>query len=139
MKLMGLDYGRRRIGIAITDDSGNGIRGLTTIDRKKNPDSVSKLLSIIENEHPKLLVIGLPLDVDDADTVMSKEIRSFSRKLCESSGLPAHFIDESFSSKRAGELMMFRKKKVRQDKGAIDRLAACLILERYREEQECKQ
>ena len=137
MKLMGIDYGRRRVGVAITDENGYGIRGLLTIDRKKNPDYIPVLLNCIQNEQPQMLIIGLPLDTNDADTVMSKEIRSFSRKLCESSGLTARFIDESYSSKRAGELMMFRKKKTRRNKGAIDRLAACLILERYREEQEC--
>jgi putative Holliday junction resolvase len=137
MKLMGVDYGRRRIGVAITDEFGHAIRGLTTIDRLKRPDAVKALLSLIEQEKPATLIFGLPLDVNDADTVMSKEVRSFAEKLNLSSGLPIHFVDESFSSIRAAELMRFRKKKERQDKAAIDRLAACLILELYREGQGC--
>ncbi|HEX3020095.1 MAG TPA: Holliday junction resolvase RuvX [Chitinispirillaceae bacterium] len=135
MKLMGIDYGLRRVGVAVTDEQGLAIRGLTTIDRQKKPDLISSILSLIEQEKPQILVIGLPLDINDADTVMSKEIRSFAEKLQISSGLPVNFVDESYSSKKAAELMKFRKKKMRRDKAAIDRLAACLILESYREDQ----
>jgi putative Holliday junction resolvase len=132
---MGIDYGLRRVGIAVTDEQGLAIRGLTTIDRKKNPDLISAILSLIKQEKPEVLVIGLPLDINDADTIMSKEVRAFAEKLQASSGLPVNFVDESYSSKKAAELMRFRKKKMRKDKAAIDRLAACLILQSYREDQ----
>jgi len=135
MKLMGIDYGLRRVGIAVTDEQGLAIRGLTTIDRRKNPDLIAAILSLIKQEKPETLVIGLPLDIDMAETVMSKEVRSFAEKLQISSGLPVNFVDESYSSKKAAELMRFRKKKMRKDKAAIDRLAACLILQSYREDQ----
>ncbi|HON09346.1 MAG TPA: Holliday junction resolvase RuvX [Chitinispirillaceae bacterium] len=134
MKLMGIDYGRRRIGIAVTDSSGQHIRGLTTIDRKKHPDPIIPIISIIRQENPDLLVLGLPLDINDAETVMSKEVRCFAESLKERSGKPVDFADESRSSRRASELMLFRKKKQRRDKAATDRLAACLILETYRED-----
>ncbi|MBN1601563.1 MAG: Holliday junction resolvase RuvX [Chitinispirillaceae bacterium] len=137
MKLMGIDYGRRRIGIAITDADGYSIRGLTTIDRKKKPDTIPAIHDIILAQSPDILIFGLPLDIDNADTVMSKEIRAYAAKLFSVSAVPVHFVDESYSSIDAGRLLMFRKKKVRKDKSAIDRIAACLILERYREEQGC--
>lgn len=132
---MGIDYGQRRIGVAVTDQEGLSIRGLTTIDRQKKPDVITYLLSLIEQEKPDALIFGLPLDNNDADTVMSIEIRSFAEKLSISSGLPVHFVDESYSSIKAAELMRFRKKKERRNKANIDRLAACLILESYREGQ----
>jgi len=135
MKLMGIDYGIRRVGVAVTDEQGLSIRGLTTIDRKKKPDLIAAILSLIKQEKPEALVIGLPLDINMAETVMSKEVRSFAEKLQVSSGLPVNFVDESYSSKKAAELMRFRKKKMRKDKAAIDRLAACLILQSYREDQ----
>jgi putative Holliday junction resolvase len=137
MKLMGIDYGRRRIGIALSDSDGYSIRGLTTIDRKIKTDAISAILNIIKTETPEKLIFGLPLDIDDADTVMSKEIRIFAAKLSSESAVPVEFIDESFSSIAAGKLLMHRKKKVRRDKSVVDRMAACLILERYREEQGC--
>jgi putative holliday junction resolvase len=137
MKLMGIDYGRRRIGIAVGSDNGIPVRGLPTLDRKKNPDSISKLCLIIENEKPESLIFGLPLDSNDADTIMSKEVRSFAGKLETRTGLPVHFIDESNSSLQAAEFLMHRKKKERRDKGSVDRIAACLILEQYIRECGC--
>jgi len=69
----------------------------------------------------------------DEETTMSKEVRCFADKIEKQCGLPIHFVDESFTSKRASELMMFRKKKARRDKGLSDRIAACLILETFLE------
>lgn len=135
---MGIDYGRRRIGTAVTDQTGTNIRGLETIDRKKRPDPFPALLSLISRENPDLLVVGLPLDVSDGDTEMSLEARSFAERLQELSGLPLQFVDESFLSIRAHELLRFRKKKERRDKGAVDRLSACLILQQFREEHGCE-
>ena len=130
MKLMSIDYGRRRIGVAI-GGSNIPVRGLPTIDRKKRPDTVNALMTIVDREQPERLVFGLPLDSNDAETVMSKEIRAFARKLEDRTGLTVHFIDESLTSIRAADLLRYRKKKERRDKGAVDRLAACLILEQY--------
>jgi len=137
MKLMSIDYGRRRIGIAVGDTDGTPVHGLTTIDRKKRPDSISALAALVEHEAPQRLVFGLPLDRNDADTVMSREVRHFAGKLQERTGKEICFVDESNSSQRAAELLRFRKKSERQDKGAVDRIAACLILDQYLREYGC--
>jgi putative holliday junction resolvase len=134
MKLLSVDYGRRRIGIAVTDQTGSCIRGLTTIDRKKYPDTVGRLIAIIDQEKPDTLIFGLPLDIVNNETAMSGEVRDFARQVQQRSKLPVKFVDESNSSIRATELLRFRKKKERRDKGAVDRLAACLLLETYRDE-----
>ncbi|MBN1761013.1 MAG: Holliday junction resolvase RuvX [Chitinispirillaceae bacterium] len=136
MKLISIDYGRRRIGIAIGGDPDTPVRGLPTIDRKKH-SAITSLTAIIEREKPTGLLFGLPLDSNDAETVMSKEVRTFARELQELTGLPVYFIDESRSSLQAGELLLFRKKKERRDKGSVDRLAACLILDQYLRENGC--
>jgi putative Holliday junction resolvase len=131
MKLLGIDYGRRRIGIAVTDDSCCIARGLCVIDRKKTPDSIDELLKIINNENPSAIVFGLPLGADDEETEMSQEVRKFALSITEKITIPAHFVDESFTSKKAAELMMYRKKKERRDKSLTDRIAACLILQYF--------
>jgi putative Holliday junction resolvase len=131
MKLIGIDYGRRRIGLAISDETGTCVRGLQTIDTDKNPDPLLPLLAIIGSLNPLGLVIGLPLDGDDNETAMSREVRKFAAKLEKSITIPVYFIDESLTSKQAEGLLRFRKKKVRRSKDAIDRIAACLILESF--------
>jgi putative holliday junction resolvase len=137
MKLFGIDYGRRRIGVAVTDENGEYIRGLPTIDRNKTPDYFRALRSIIETECPERIVIGLPLDIDGDETVMSTEIRAFASELGSLVSLPVCFVDESLSSIEAAALMRFRKKKDRRNKEAIDRMAACIILESFQKGLTC--
>jgi putative Holliday junction resolvase len=132
MKLIGVDYGRRRIGCAVTDETGTVVRGLATIDRKKCPDLTAALTAVIAAEQPEAIVFGLPLDADDNETAMSAEVRKFAAGFA---ALPVHFVDESLTSVKAAELLRFRKKKERRDKSATDRIAACLILEAFLREQ----
>jgi putative holliday junction resolvase len=135
MKLIGIDYGRRRIGLAATDETGTIVRGLATLDRKKYPDARSAVLAIIASEQPGAIVIGLPLDADDRETPMSSEVRKFASGLETSVPIPVYFIDESLTSKQATALLHSRRKKVRRDKAAVDKIAACLILDAFLKEQ----
>lgn len=136
MKLMAIDYGKRRIGLAASTGQG-AVRGLSTIDRHRHPDAVEATRQVVSREGPDRLVMGLPLDGNDRETAFSTEIRSFAGALSESTGIPVTFIDESFTSVRAQEMLRFRKKKERRDKQNVDRIAACLILEDYLKEHPC--
>jgi len=131
MKLMGIDYGRRRIGVAVSDEEGMLARSLGVIDRKSFPNCVDELIRIISVEDPKTLIFGLPLGGEDEETAMSLEVREFATAVSQRANLPVHFVDESYTSKKAAELMMYRKKKARRDKSLPDRIAACLILQEY--------
>ncbi len=134
MKLIGIDYGRRRIGCAITDDTGTYIRGLTTVDRQKYPQTLFHLLAIIAREQPEGIVVGLPLDGDDGETRMSAEVRAFAEGLRKKTALPLYYVDESMSSRDAASLLRFRRKKDRRSKATVDRIAACIILENFLKE-----
>jgi putative Holliday junction resolvase len=136
MKLIGIDYGRRRIGLSVTDESGTLVRGLSTLDLKKYPSPLPPLLAIIERERPEGIVIGLPLDSDEHETAMSAEVRKFAGNLEKSAAIHVYFIDESMTSHQATELLRFRKKKERRDKAATDRIAACLIVEAFLRERD---
>jgi putative Holliday junction resolvase len=138
MKLLGLDYGRRRIGIAVTDETGDTIRGLPTLDRRKIDNIFLYIHHMLETEKPSKIIIGLPLDTDDRPTEMSEEICDFAKKLQKHTAVPIEFVDESLSSRRAAHLLRFRKRKVRHDKKSVDRLAACCILETYQREKLCE-
>jgi putative Holliday junction resolvase len=133
MKLIGLDYGKRRIGVAVTDETGEFIRGLPTVDRlvSGTDDLLTTLVGIIGRENPERIIIGLPLDRYDEDTAMSLEIRKFAGTLSKVTSVPIEFIDESLTSRRAHDIIRMRKKKHRRAKENIDRIAACLILEAY--------
>ncbi len=138
MKLLGIDYGRRRIGIAVTDETGICIRGLTTIDQQKENTPFNSLQKIIAEESPEALIVGIPLGPYDEETRMSQEVRSFVNKFIEECAitLPVHFVDESFSSSQADQLLRSKKKKARRNKNNRDQLAACYILETFQKEQQ---
>jgi putative Holliday junction resolvase len=134
MKLLGIDYGRRRIGLAVTDPQGICVRGLETIDRRSCPDAVARLASIVAEEAPEKLIFGIPLGPNEEETKTAQEVRSFARSVEAQIHLPIAFIEESFSSRRAEKILRTRKKKQRRDKANVDRIAACLLLQAYLEE-----
>lgn len=120
----------------MSDDDGILARSLCVIDRNVVRDHTAELLRIIAEEKPAAIVFGLPLGADDNETVMSREVREFAAVISErttsaGANIPIHFIDESFTSKRAAELLMHRKKKTRRNKSMSDRIAACLILQDF--------
>lgn len=135
MKRIGVDYGRRRIGVATTDDSGSHVRGLCVIDRQREPDAITALNNIITREQARQIVFGLPLDADDRETAMAVEVKEFARALAQQCALPQFFIDESNSSKQAQVMLRSRKKKQRRNKSLIDVAAACIILDSFIREQ----
>lgn len=136
MKLIGLDYGQRRIGVAVTDETGEFIHSLQTIDRKKNVRCADAVLGVIGREKPSAIVFGLPLDSGNGDTAMSLEVRSFAGLLSQKTPIPVYFVDESLTSRKAQEIIRTRKKKHRRDKKNIDKIAACLILEAFQREKQ---
>lgn len=129
MKALGIDYGRRRIGVAVSDPEGIIVRGLSTIDRRRTPDAMPALVRLIETENPDVVAIGLPLDADDRDTPMSLEARAFAERLQRESGRRVELVDESFTSAQAEQILRTRKRKQRRNKESVDRIAACLITE----------
>jgi putative Holliday junction resolvase len=136
MKLIGVDYGRKRIGLAVTDENGEFIRSLPTLLRNNSKPFLDELAAIITHEGPSQIVVGLPLDADDRDTPMSLEIRSFAEKLKHVTSLPVHFVDESMTSIRAHAIILNHKKKRRHAKENTDKIAACLILEAFQKENQ---
>jgi len=139
MKLLGIDYGRRRIGLALSDPSGIAVRPLPVLDRLKNHEPQVTIAGLALENEVEALVFGVPLGPNDEETVMSLEVRAFVetvRPLLPES-MPIHFTDESFSSVDAHRhLLSTKKKKARAQKGVADQRAACAIVEGFLREQE---
>jgi len=134
MKYFCIDYGRRRIGIAVSDPTGMLARSKTMIDREIERDYLSKIVFLIDEENPDELVVGLPLDIDDNETAMSREVRAFVEELKKKlpKEMPINFQDESYSSVKSSSIMLQTKsKKKRQKKQEVDKIAACIILQEF--------
>jgi putative Holliday junction resolvase len=136
MKLLGIDYGRRRIGVAVTSELGIGVRSVgTVVHNGTHQDALEKIMPYICAEEPSEIVFGVPLDSYDNETTMSAEVRAFAACVSDKTSLPVHFIDESYSSVDAQKILANRPKKQRRDKKNIDRIAACLILDSFLQER----
>jgi len=134
MKFLCIDYGRRRVGVAVSDPLGMLARSKTMIDREAERDYLSRIVFLIEEENPDELVVGLPLDIDDNETAMSREVRVFVEELKKKlpKEIPVNFQDESYSSVKSNNIMLQTKsKKKRQKKQEVDKVAACIILQEF--------
>ena len=131
-RVLAVDYGTRRVGLALSDASGTLATPLTTLTRRagRRPP-IARIVEIAADRGAARLVVGLPLDDRGRETSWTAEVRDFGERLGNRSGLPVHFVDESYSSveaeARIRSIGLTRKRK--EDKGRIDAGAAAIILQ----------
>ena len=130
-RILAIDYGGKRTGIAVTDPLQIIATGLTTIDSK---ELIPYLKKYCEEEAVELIIIGLPLNWDDSDThatpLGKAAIKKLKKKFPE---MPIKTVDERYTSKMAKDAMleMGMKKKDRRVKGNVDVIAATIMLQEY--------
>lgn len=133
-RVLGLDYGERRIGVAISDPTGTIAQPLPTIRRRagKRPP-FAKIKELIEKWEAESIVVGLPVETSGEEGPQAELARAFGEGLAKRTQLPVSYWDERFTSKRARREMalMAPPARVRREKGRIDALAAVLILGAY--------
>lgn len=141
--ILGLDFGERRIGVAVSDAGKTLATGLTTLDCRANPGWMEALEDIIREEDVEAIVVGYPLRTDGKTVAGGKTeaVDAFIAKLETAFKLPVHREDESFTSSMATASLKARggsgKKKSgrahardrQKAKAEIDRVAACYILQ----------
>lgn len=130
-RILSLDYGTVRTGIAVTDELQIIASGLTTVDTKK---IFSFLTNYIKNENVELFVVGEPKQLNNKESESEQYIRPFIEKLKTTfPKIPVKRVDERFTSKMAFQSMIDSglKKKQRQNKALIDEISATIILQTY--------
>ena len=133
MRVLGIDYGDSRVGIAITDPLGITAQGLETIDYKGNDKILLKRLDEIVSEYEiDTIALGLPLNLKGEETVRAEVTRKFLHKLkCKYPKICIELIDERLTSVQAHKTMNDLGVKKERKKGIVDTLAAVYILETY--------
>ncbi len=130
-RILALDYGKKRTGIAVTDELQIIASGLTTVDTK---DIFSFLKNYIQKENVELFLIGEPKQMNNNVSESEKLIIPFIKKLKEVfKNIPIGRVDERFTSKMAFQTMIDSglNKKQRQNKALIDEISATIILQTY--------
>ena len=130
-RILAIDYGLKRTGIAVTDPLQIIATGLTTVESAR---LVPFLKEYMQKEPVELLLIGGPKNWDDSDTHATPLVRQIVRRLeKEFPTVPLKLVDERFTSKLASRAMveMGMKKKQRQNKALVDEIAATIMLQEY--------
>jgi len=134
VRALGIDYGLRRIGLALSDPTGTIASPLETVVRRagKRPP-ITKLEAIAREKEADHLVVGLPLSLDGSESEWCAEVRSVGERLAERLSLDISFVDERMTSVRAERAVRASglPKRKREDKRRIDAAAAQLILQSW--------
>jgi putative holliday junction resolvase len=130
-RILAIDYGGKRTGLAVTDPLQIIATGLTTIDSK---ELIPYLKKYFETEKVELIIVGLPTNWDDTDTHGTPLVKAAIKKMKKVfSTMPIKTVDERYTSKMAKDAMleMGMKKKDRRVKGNVDVIAATIMLQEY--------
>lgn len=130
-RILCIDYGLKRTGIAVTDPLQIIATGLTTVDSK---ELISFLKKYFLQEKVELMVIGEPKNLDDSDTHATPLVKEIIKKIEKEFPLiPIKKVDERFTSKMAKQAMieMGMKRKDRRNKRTVDEIAATIMLQEY--------
>lgn len=133
MRLLGIDYGLKRVGLAVADDDTGLAFPRPAIERTSGDALVAEIGRIVAEEQVAALVLGLPLALDGQDTDMTRQVRNLAKKLKAKLGLPVHLVDERLTSTEAQARLREAGVSSRNMKGRLDSGAAALILQAYLE------
>ncbi len=131
MRVLGLDYGSRRIGVAVCDELGMTAQGTMTLIRKNRTADLAAIAELVGRYGIERIVVGYPLRLDGSEGIQCEKINGFIRRLEARFSLPVVRWDETLSTKEAEELICKRGVKPEKRRAIVDRVAASLILQGY--------
>lgn len=131
MRLLGLDIGKARTGLAVSDSGGTVASPLSVIETKQLLSDVSAAKRIVVDYEVGALVVGLPLSLDGSEGPQAEEVRRVAGRLGRQLGLPVHFTDERLSTSEAQRAMAEAGVAIAKRRGAVDMMAATIILQTY--------
>jgi putative Holliday junction resolvase len=135
---LGLDVGKKRIGVAGCDGTGLIATGLMTIERQSFDQTVAQLQQLVCDRQVQLLVIGLPYSMDGSLGFQARQTQKFAHAIATVLQLPIEYVDERLTSVQAKEMLQAAGISPSRNKGLIDRKAASLILQQWLDERRRK-
>ena len=131
---MALDYGRRRIGVAVSDPTATIASPHSAVERSGEPDEPpGALVELLDRLAPARVVVGLPRHMDGSEGEMAEEVRAFARGLREATGLPVEEWDERLTTSAAERALLESgaPRGKRRERGRVDAMAAAMLLRSY--------
>ncbi len=138
-RIVALDIGERRIGVAVSDPSGIVVRSAGVVKAESRAHALAELQRIVREEEAVLLVVGLPLTLRGERGPQAQRVMEFVEALRAVVPVPLALIDERFTSSEAERIIReYGSKRDKRRREAVDEIAAKLILEDYLQEQRLK-
>jgi putative Holliday junction resolvase len=137
-RVLGLDVGDRRVGIAVSDPTGTVARPLWTLVRGSREEDFAALGALVAEHGIGLVVVGHPLSLDGTVGAQARHIARYARALADHLSVPVVSWDERYTTVVAEEVLSRsgkRRKKHTQDKGRVDAVAAAVLLQSYLDSQ----
>ena len=130
-RILALDVGTRRIGVAVSDALGITAQGLETIQRKNKKTDLAALRAVLDHYQVAEIVVGFPLRMSGEGGAMSEKMTEFAELLRKQFALPVHLWDERLTSAEANRILRSTDMSIEKRAGAVDRMAAVLILQSF--------
>jgi putative Holliday junction resolvase len=130
-RLMGLDIGERRIGVAVSDLLGLTAQPLEVIHRGESKRVLHEIADLVRKYEVTEFVVGLPVRTTGKEGPESERVKGFVSELTDFVGLPVHWVDERFTTTIAEKALMEKGLKTPARRQVVDKVAAALILQSY--------
>lgn len=131
MKIMAVDYGDTRTGVAFSDITEKLASPYTVINEKYQPKLIDKLCEIIKTENAEKIVVGLPKNMDGSFGFRAEACREFGEALAEKSGIGVEFQDERLTTVMAHNILSKNNVRGKKRKETVDAVSAVMILQSY--------
>lgn len=132
-RILGLDVGSRRIGVAVSDPLGITAQGLETIQRENKRLDFGKLEKVVREYGVAEIVVGYPLRMSGAEGQQAEKMQRFAEELRQRFRLPVHLWDERLTSAQANRLLRETDMSIKRRGEVVDQMAAVLILQSWME------
>ena len=131
MRILGIDYGSKRIGLSVCDELGFTAQGLATITRKNKEKDMEEISRFVEKYNVEKIVIGFPIRLDGTEGIQCEKVNIFAGILETRFSIPVIKWDESLSTKEAETILIEANMSRKKRKKVVDKLAATIILQGY--------
>lgn len=130
-RILALDVGELRIGVAISDPTGATAQPLQTVVRTGGDDGLTELVAIIQRYDVKEVVVGLPTRTGGEEGPEARRVRAFARRLQRLAGVPVVFVDERYSTREAERILLRADLSRDRRRKVLDHVAAAIVLDTY--------
>lgn len=131
MRVLGLDVGERRIGVAVSDALGLTAQQVTVLERRQAASDIEAVCDVVKQHAVTQVVVGLPLTLKGERGAQAQRVMAFGDLLRRASGLPIEWIDERFTTAQGQHALTAAGTSRRRRQQVIDQVAAQLILQAY--------